>query len=176
MRSDAKTRVLFLCTGNSCRSQMAEGFCRELGGDAIEPRSAGVTKGVLDPRAVRVMSEAGVDISGQRSKTTEELPEMVFDYVVTLCDHARESCPFFPAGTRLLHEGFEDPPLLAAAAADEEEALGHYRRVRDRIREYVLTLPGMPPSDDGACGIPEGGQTTDQATGPAKGGEPLSGR
>jgi arsenate reductase (thioredoxin) len=90
---------------------------------------------------VRVMAEAGVDISGFRSKTVDELPEQEFDYVITLCGHAQETCPFFPAKTRRLHVGFDDPPKLAETAQSEEEALGHYRRVRDEIRDYVRNLP-----------------------------------
>ncbi len=136
-----KITVLFLCTGNSCRSQMAEGWTRRLKGEIIEPHSAGVSPGVLDPRAVRVMAEAGVDISGQFAKSLEQLERQEFDYVVTLCDHARETCPFFPAKTRLLHVGFDDPPALAAGAGSEAEALAPYRRVRDEIKRFVEGLP-----------------------------------
>jgi len=135
-----RIRVLFLCTGNSCRSQMAEGLCRHFGGDVIEPFSAGVEKHGLNPHAVRVMAEIGIDISGQRSKTVDDLNNADFDYVVTVCGHADEICPFFPAKTRVIHHGFDDPPKLAEGAASEEEALVHYRRVRDEIREYILTL------------------------------------
>ncbi len=137
----SKVKILFLCTGNSCRSQMAEGWTRHLKGDVIEAFSAGIEKQGLNPQAVRVMAEAGVDISGFRSKTVDELPEQEFDYVITLCGHAQETCPFFPAKTRRLHVGFDDPPKLAETAQSEEEALGHYRRVRDEIRDYVRTLP-----------------------------------
>ncbi len=136
-----KTRILFLCTGNSCRSQMAEGWARHLKGDEIEASSAGIEKHGLNPLAVRVMAEAGVDISGQRSKTMEELENKKFDYVVTVCDQAHESCPIFPGKALIVHRGFDDPPLLAAGAADEEDALRHYRRVRDEIRDFVMTLP-----------------------------------
>lgn len=135
-------RVLFLCTGNSCRSQMAEGFARALKGDAIDAFSAGIEKHGMNPRAMRVMEEAGAPIDRQYSKTVAELPERDFDYVVTVCGHANESCPVFPGRTRVVHVGFEDPPQLAKDAATEEEALGHYRRVRDEIRKYILTLPG----------------------------------
>jgi arsenate reductase len=135
------TSVLFLCTGNSCRSQMAEGFCRALRGDLIEASSAGTEKHGLNPLAVRVMQEAGVDISGQRSKTVEDLGDRMFDWVVTVCSGAAEACPYFPALKGLVHRGFDDPPKLAEGAATEEEALVHYRRVRDEIRDYVLTLP-----------------------------------
>ncbi|HEX5044897.1 MAG TPA: arsenate reductase ArsC [Candidatus Polarisedimenticolaceae bacterium] len=136
-----KLNVLFLCTGNSCRSQMAEGWARTLHGDRIEPLSAGTAPGRLDPRAVRVMREVGVDISGHRSKHVRELMGSSFDAVVTVCDSAHESCPIFPGATRRLHVDFEDPPRLAAAAATEDEALGHYRRIRDEIRGFVEALP-----------------------------------
>ncbi len=142
-RDERKIKVLFLCTGNSCRSQMAEGWTRRLKGDLIEPYSAGVKATTLDPRAVRAMQEAGVDISGQRSKTVGELEERNFDYVITLCDHARETCPLFPGKTPILHEGFDDPPRLAASAGSEEEAMEHYRRVRDEIRAFIERLPDV---------------------------------
>ncbi len=134
-------RILFLCTGNSCRSQMAEAWTRLLKGDTIEAFSAGVEKRTMDPRTVRVMREIGVDISAQRSKLVEELGDMQFDYVVTVCDNARESCPFFPAKTKLIHVGFDDPPALAETETDEEAKLAVYRRVRDEIRDFVETLP-----------------------------------
>jgi arsenate reductase len=136
-----KVRVLFLCTGNSCRSQMAEGWARRLKGDRLEPYSAGVEVHSLNERAVRVMAEEGVDISGHRSKRVDELLDVAFDYVVTLCGHARETCPVFPGRTKVVHVGFDDPPRLAEGAASEDEALGHYRRVRDQIRAFVETLP-----------------------------------
>ncbi len=134
-------RVLFLCTGNSCRSQMAEGWARHLKGDLLAPASAGVEAHGLNPRAVRVMAEAGVDISAQKSRRLEELESLDFDWVVTVCDRARESCPVFPGRARLLHRNFDDPPRLAAGAATEEEALAPYRRVRDEIRRFVESLP-----------------------------------
>ncbi len=136
-----RTRILFLCTGNACRSQMAEGWARHLKADAVEPFSAGIEKHGLNPRAVRVMAEAGVDISRHASKRVSELPSKDFDYVVTVCGHAHESCPVFPGKTKVVHVGFDDPPRLAADAASEEEALGHYRRVRDEIRAFVESLP-----------------------------------
>jgi arsenate reductase len=136
-----RIKLLFLCTGNSCRSQMAEGLCRHFRGDVIEPGSAGIEKHGLNPLAVKVMQEIGIDISQQKSKTTHDLDNQVFDYVVTVCGHANETCPWFPAGTRVVHRGFDDPPKLAEGAATEEEALAHYRRVRDEIRDYILTLP-----------------------------------
>lgn len=134
-------KLLFLCTGNSCRSQMAEGWARALKGDQIEAFSAGIETHGLNPRAVQVMAEAGVDISSHRSKTVAELPTQHFDYVVTVCDHAHESCPIFPGKTKVVHVGFDDPPRLAQNAPTEEEALGHYRRVRDEIKAFVDTLP-----------------------------------
>jgi arsenate reductase (thioredoxin) len=134
-----KASLLFLCTGNSCRSQMAEGWGRHLLGDQFDIFSAGLEKHGMNPLAVKVMAEAGVDIRGQYSKTIAELPRRDFDYVITLCGHAAETCPVFPG--RAIHQGFDDPPRLAAGAVDEEEALGHYRRVRDEIRDYVGKLP-----------------------------------
>ncbi len=134
-------RVLFLCTGNSCRSQMAEGWARRLKGDVVEAYSAGVAPKTLDPRAVRVMAEAGVDISAQCSKHVRDLADVHPDYVVTVCGHAQESCPVFPGKTRIVHVGFEDPPFLATGAKTEEEALMHYRRVRDEIRAFIERLP-----------------------------------
>lgn len=136
-----KLKVLFLCTGNSCRSQMAEGWARALKGDVIEPYSAGVEIHGMNARAVQVMAEAGVDISGQHSKHVDELAGIEFDYVVTVCDRANESCPLFPGNTKIVHVGFDDPPKLAASAGTEEDALNHYRRVRDEIRAFVEALP-----------------------------------
>jgi arsenate reductase len=135
--------VLFLCTGNSCRSQMAEGWARHLLVGVVQPFSAGTAPQGLDPRAVQVVREAGVDISGQASKGLEDLPALEFDAVITLCDRARESCPFFPGGTVRLHRGFEDPAVLARDAVEEASALKPYRRVRDEIREFVRQLPDM---------------------------------
>jgi arsenate reductase len=139
---NTKPSILFLCTGNSCRSQMAEGLCRHLHGDSIEAFSAGIETHGLNPDAVEVMAEIGVDISGHRSKTVDDLPGKEFDLVITVCGHADETCPVFPGGTKVVHRGFDDPPKLAANAASHEEALAHYRRVRDEIREYVAGLPG----------------------------------
>jgi arsenate reductase len=134
-------KVLFLCTGNSCRSQMAEGWARHLHGERIEAHSAGLEPTGLNRRAVAVMSEAGVDISGHRSKAIGDVVAHEPDYVITVCDHAHESCPVFPGGSPILHAGFDDPPRLAEGARNEEEALGHYRRVRDEIREFIAGLP-----------------------------------
>src|SRR4051794_9133405 len=122
-----KLKVLFLCTGNSCRSQMAEGFARALRGDAIHAYSAGVEPHGMNPLAVKVMAEAGIDIApSQRSKHVDELKDVAFDYVVTVCDHANETCPVFAGKTRRVHVGFDDPPRLAKDAKSEEEALPHY--------------------------------------------------
>lgn len=137
-----RLKVLFLCTGNSCRSQMAEGWSRALKGDAIDACSAGIETHGMNPRAVQVMAEAGVDISGYHSKLLRELDDVNFDYVVTVCAHAHETCPIFPRNAKVVHFGFDDPPKLAKVAKTDEEALGHYRRVRDEIRAYVETLPG----------------------------------
>lgn len=138
-----KWKVLFLCTGNSCRSQMAEGWARALKGDAIDAYSAGIEKHGLNPFAVQVMAEAGVDISGQRSKSVDDLEAVDFDAVVTVCGHANETCPLWLKDkAKIVHAGFDDPPKLAKSAASEEEALGSYRRVRDEIRDFVERLPG----------------------------------
>ena len=136
-----KMKVLFLCTGNSCRSQMAEAWAKKLHSDVIEAYSAGIETHGLNPSAVKVMAEAGVDISGQRSKHLGELREVPLDVVITVCDNANESCPVFPGKVKRLHVSFDDPPRLARTARTEEEALGHYRRVRDDIRAMVETLP-----------------------------------
>jgi arsenate reductase len=137
MNMKTKPKVLFLCTGNSCRSQMAEGWARHLKGDAIEAYSAGVEPHGMNPVAVKVMAEAGVDISRQRSKHVNELVSVPFDYVVTVCDHANETCPVFPGKVKRLHVSFDDPPRLAKDAKSEAEALPHYRRVRDEIRDFI---------------------------------------
>ena len=137
-----KLKVLFLCTGNSCRSQMAEGWARALKGDAIEPYSAGIETHGLNPLAVKVMIEAGVDISGQRSKRVDELDSVDFDYVVTVCGHANETCPMWLKDkAKVVHVGFDDPPALAKGTKTEAEALVHYRRVRDEIRAFVVAMP-----------------------------------
>lgn len=141
MSAQEKIKILFLCTGNSCRSQMAEGWARHLKSDIIEAYSAGTKTHGLNPRAVTVMRESGIDISGHRSKLVDELMNIQFDYVVTLCGHAQENCPFFPGKTKRIHAGFDDPPLLAESARSEEEALEHYRRVRDEIKTFVEQLP-----------------------------------
>ena len=136
-----KLKVLFLCTGNSCRSQMAEGWARQLKDQLIEPYSAGIEVHRLNPDAVKVMAEAGVDISRHRSKHVDELKDLPFDYVVTVCDDAHEKCPLFPGRVRRIHVSFEDPPRLARQAKSEQEALDCYRRVGDGIRRFVESLP-----------------------------------
>lgn len=139
--SQEKKRILYLCTGNSCRSQMAEGFTNTLRGDEFEAFSAGVEPKPVDPRAMTVMAEENIDIAGQTSKDVEQFIGQPWDWVVTLCDNARESCPFFPGPVKRVHRGFPDPPQLAENSASEEEALTHYRTVRDQIKEFVLGLP-----------------------------------
>ena len=145
-------KILFLCTGNSCRSQMAEGWARHLLGDRVEPYSAGIEKHGLNPRAIEVMAEAGVDISKQWSKTLTELGPVPFDYVVTVCGQANERCPVFPGKTKVVHAGFEDPPSLTRDMPDGEAKLAVYRRVRDEIRAFMESLPGRcmisaPPNE-----------------------------
>lgn len=136
-----KRKVLFLCTGNSCRSQMAEGWARALKGDVIEAYSAGIETHGLNPNAVKVMDEAGVDISGHTSKNVATLLDVPFDYVVTVCGHAHETCPMFPGKAKVVHVGFDDPPALARQVEGEEAKLACYRRVRDDIRAFVERLP-----------------------------------
>ena len=141
-------KILFLCTGNSCRSQMAEGWARQLKSTELEAYSAGIEKHGLNPHAVKVMAEAGVDISTQYSKTPAEIGSVPFDYVVTVCGHAGENCPIFPGKARIMHVGFEDPPKLTRHLPDGEEKLAVYRRVRDEIRRFVETLPSSLNSDN----------------------------
>ena len=136
-----KINILFLCTGNSCRSQMAEALCRDLKGDIYEVYSAGIEQHGMNPRAVAVLSEIGLDTSSQSSKTLEALCDIKFDQVVTVCAHADQNCPVSKGETRVSHISFDDPPRLAQNAQTEEQALQYYRRVRDEIREFVLTLP-----------------------------------
>jgi arsenate reductase len=120
---------------------MAEGWTRHLKGNLVEPHSAGVNPKGVDPRAVKAMAETGIDISKQGSKSLDQVRHIEFDYVITLCDNAQKSCPTFPARTRVIDVGFEDPPKLAANAKDEAEAMGHYRRIRDEIKTFVDGLP-----------------------------------
>ncbi len=142
IKESEKIKVLFLCTGNSCRSQMAEGWARLLKSNEIESYSAGIETNGLNPDAVKVMAEAGVDISRHKSTHVDELKDAQFDFVVTLCAHAKEYCPLFPGKTKTVHVGFDDPPKLAANSKTEEEALNHYRKIRDEIKAFVERLPG----------------------------------
>ncbi|CAI2716956.1 Arsenate reductase [Nitrospina watsonii] len=120
---------------------MAEGWARHLKGEAIEAHSAGTDPQSLNPLAVEVMREVGVDISGHASKHVDAVMSVPFDYVVTVCGHADATCPRFPGEAKVVHHGFDDPPKLAADAQTEEDAMAHYRRVRDEIQAYVQTLP-----------------------------------
>jgi len=140
--------VLFLCTGNSCRSQMAEGWARALHDGRLRALSAGTETHGLNPRAVAVMAEAGVDISAHHSKTLNDVDLAAVDLVVTVCGHAHETCPVLPAQVRVLHRGFDDPPALARDAAGDDEALAPYRRVRDEIRDFVASLPDLLAPQD----------------------------
>jgi arsenate reductase len=130
-----KKKVLILCTGNSARSQMAEGFLRSIAGDQLEVFSAGTRPVGLNPNAVAAMAELGIDISGHRSKSVDEFRDQQFDYVITVCDSAREACPVFPGRARQFHQDFEDP---AAARADQQIAV--FRRVREELRSWLFTL------------------------------------
>jgi arsenate reductase (thioredoxin) len=131
---------------------MAEGWTRHLKSESIEACSGGVDPHGVDPRAVKAMAEEGVDISSQTSKHVDDLADIEFDFVVTLCDHAQEACPFFPARTTIVHVGFEDPPQLAVAANSEDEAMSHYRRVRDEIRSFIEGLPQTLMDEQGKRG------------------------
>jgi arsenate reductase (thioredoxin) len=137
-RGDRRLRVLFLCTGNSCRSQMAEGWARALKGGRIEAHSAGVAPCFVHPLAARVMAEAGVDISSQYSKHVEELSETGFDYVVTLCDYADSRCPVYPGHGKRIHRPFHDPVGTCGA---QSEVLDAFRETRDEIRAFVEGMP-----------------------------------
>ncbi len=152
--NSAKPKVLFLCTGNSCRSQMAEGWTRALWGDRMDAYSAGIETHGLNPNAVKVMAEAGVDISGHRSKRVDDLVDVGWDLVITVCGHARETCPVFSGGARVVHVGFDDPPKLAESAVSEEEKLDCYRRVCDEIRRFVERLPDRLTADTRSLRVP----------------------
>jgi arsenate reductase len=132
-----RKRVLILCTGNSARSQMAEGLLRHDAGDRFDVESAGTTPGLVRPEAIAVMHELGIDISGHRSKHLDEFGGQHFDYVLTVCDHAAEACPVFPGTTHRLHQNFDDP---AACDGPGEERLARFRRVRDEIRRYLDSI------------------------------------
>ena len=136
-----KLKILFLCTGNSCRSQMAEGWAHALKSAEIEVYSAGLETHGLNPNAVKVMAEAGVDISGQKSENIKDLLHIDFDVVITVCGHAHETCPIFPANARVVHIGFDDPPKLSPPDAPEEVKLDGFRRVRDEIKAFIEQLP-----------------------------------
>ncbi len=136
-----KPKILFLCTGNSCRSQMAEGWARHLKSEEFDAYSAGTSPHGMNASAIKVMKEVGIDITTQHSKHIDELKGVPLDYVVTVCDHANETCPVLPGSSKKVHVGFDDPPRLAKNAKTEEEALNFYRRVRDEIKAFVATLP-----------------------------------
>ena len=138
---DKRLNILFLCTGNACRSQMAEGWTNHLKRDVIKCRSAGVETHGLDSLAVKVMAEAGVDISHHKSKIVDEFLDEPWDFVVTVCGHAHENCPFFPGKAEIVHVGFDDPPALAQSETSEAATMVPYRRVRDEIRAFVESLP-----------------------------------
>jgi len=134
--SEDKQSVLVLCTGNSARSQMAEGIIRHLFGDRFEVFGAGPHPSIGRPEAIKAMAEIGIDISGHRSKSVEEFAGREIDYVLTVCDNARENCPYFPARTQVIHHSFDDP---AAVEGDEETRLAAFRLIRDQIRDYAAT-------------------------------------
>ncbi|MEN8140333.1 MAG: arsenate reductase ArsC [Thermodesulfobacteriota bacterium] len=138
-RGSQQKRILFLCTGNSCRSQMAEGWARALRAGEFTACSAGLERHGVNPLAVQVMAEAGVDISGQQSNLISEI-SLPVELLVTVCDQAHEQCPILPGAGRVIHHGFSDPPRLAAGAKTEAEALAHYRLVRDQIRDFIASL------------------------------------
>lgn len=135
-----KKSIMFLCTGNSCRSQMADGLCKHYLGDQFDVFSAGIVKHGINPYAAIVMSEIGIDISKHQSNTVEELPISEFDYVITVCSHADSHCPTFSAATKVIHFGFDDPPKLTENFETDDERLPVYRRVRDEIKEFILNL------------------------------------
>jgi len=136
-----RLKILFLCTGNACRSQMAEGWANHLKGDVIQAASAGIETHGLNPLAVKAMAEAGVDISLHQSQLVDDFLHEQWDFVVTVCGHAQENCPLFPGKANIVHAGFDDPPALARAETTEALAMVHYRRVRDEIRAFVESLP-----------------------------------
>ena len=140
-----KISLLYLCTGNSCRSQMAEGWTRALKSDQIEVYSAGIETHGLNPNAVKVMGEEGIDITTQKSQHIDEFKAVKLDYVITVCNHAHETCPWFPTDCEVIHVGFRDPPKMARELAEkggsEEEQLDCYRTVRDEIKAFVENLP-----------------------------------
>lgn len=133
--------ILFLCTGNSCRSQMAHGFANSLLSEEFVSYSAGIESHGLNPSAVKVMGEVGIDISEYNSQTLNEFEHQEFDYVVAVCEHAASNCPAFSAKTKVILHQFDDPPKLAKQAKTKEEALSYYRNVRDEIKHWITSLP-----------------------------------
>jgi len=131
---ETKKKVLFICTHNAARSQMAEGLLRSLHGDQYECFSAGTEPTSVSPYAIRVMAETGIDINQHRSKSLKECLDQDFDYVVTVCDSAKESCPYFPGGRKILHQSFDDPSALTGT---EAEIMAGFRRIRDEIRSWI---------------------------------------
>ena len=135
-----KINVLFLCTGNSCRSQMAEGWLRHLKKNQFNAYSAGIEQHGLNELAVKVMAESGADISHHQSKSLDDLADIDFDYVFTVCGHAHETCPYFPGSAQVIHVGFDDPPKLAETLTEESEIMDCYRRVRDEIKSFIQDI------------------------------------
>ncbi len=138
-----RKKILFLCTGNSCRSQMAEGWAKHLLQDNYEAYSAGIETHGVNPHAVEVMAESGIDLSSHKSQLLEEFDVSAFDHIITVCDHAQESCPILPSSCRVIHRNFADPPRLAEKFSDKEDKLNCYRKVRDEIRDYIKKLPDL---------------------------------
>lgn len=136
-----KIKLLYLCTGNSCRSQMAEGWTKALKSDEIEAYSAGIETHGLNPNAIKVMQEEGIDITSHKSQHIDDFLHFNFDYVVTVCDNAHDTCPVFPANANIVNISFDDPPKLAALVEGDQKKLNCYRVVRDQIKEFVQTLP-----------------------------------
>lgn len=144
IKAKDKIKVLFLCTGNSCRSQIAEGWAKHLKGDIMDVYSAGVAPGTLNQMAVKVMAEAGVDISAQRPKNIDEFKNISFDYVVTLCDNARENCPIFPRRTKLFHKTFEDPSFMTGS---EQQIKTAFVKLRGRMKAFIEKMPKILESE-----------------------------
>ena len=136
--SNEKIKVLFLCTGNSCRSQMAEGWAQHLKSDVIDAYSAGIRPIGVSSRAIKTMAEAGVDISTHTSKSIDDLGDVDFDYVVTLCDNAAQNCPIFPGKAKIIHKPFKDPYF---ATGSEEQVMAEFRKVREQIKAFIETIP-----------------------------------
>jgi arsenate reductase len=137
-QTNEKVKVLFLCTGNSCRSQMAEGWARHLKEDTIDEYSAGVRPIGVSSRAIKTMAEAGIDISTHTSKHIDDLGGVDFDYVVTLCDNAAQNCPVFPGKAKVIHKPFKDPYF---STGSEEQVMAEFQKVRDQIRAFIETIP-----------------------------------